>query len=238
MINFTMGNCYSDALQLKDTPRPPIKGGDMGKLNAPTKKPVYETVTSGDFFLKIKTNNRLASLIGSNSPYYFQLVNGSEFTIIMGNNGPTKCDVRLELDGEFVGLWRVEAQTILEIERPLGVKQKFIFKTEYPQFSQSNAVCQEGPMQSENGRIRLLFNPEVKKNIGQPSLTISTTETYYDVKLQGKGGYQHDLNAELYSGGTTILGGTSNQIFAHVTPITEIDADRVTEIKAWLVIQK
>ena len=206
------------------------------KSQEPVKtKQVFYTVTSGDFSLQIKVNNKTAPLIGDGSPFYFQLADGSEYVISMGNNGPTKCDVKVELDSTYVGLWRVEAGTTLDVERPSGVKQRFTFKSA-PQSNRIEDEINPGHPVPENGRISLTFTPEIKKDYNQPSVVVRLTELTDDVKLKGNGGYQHDLDRELYSGGTTTLGRESTQTFNHVSPITEVDKAIVTEIKAWLVI--
>jgi hypothetical protein len=195
-------------------------------------------ITSGDFTLRIKNNYQYVNLISNDPPYYFPLLSGSEYSIVLANNGPAKCDAKVEIDGQFVGLWRVEAYSSLETERPLGVQQKFTWGKPSSQGQVQDSKNSDPTVNQKNGQIRVTFSPEVYRGYNQPSIKTSDREQWSNqVNLGGSGEYRPDLNRELYSGGSTTLGQHSNQIFNVVAPITEIDQSKVTVIDARMVVK-
>lgn len=213
------------------------RGGEQPERK---KVPPSNVITSGNFTLRIKNNYQYVNLISNDPPYYFPLLSGSEYSIVLGNNGPAKCDAKVEIDGQFVGLWRVEAYSTLETERPLGVQQKFTWGKPHSQGQvQGQDSKNSDPMSNQkNGQIRVTFSPEVYKGYNQPSVKTSDREQWSNqVNLGGSGEYRPDLNRELYSGGSTTLGQHSNQTFSVVAPITEIDQSKVTTIDARMVVK-
>jgi hypothetical protein len=197
-------------------------------------KSISDAVSLNDFYIKIKVNGKPTNLLSSNKPYYFPIPNNSEYSIVLGNNGPTKCDVSVELDGIYVGLWRVEANNMLEIERPSGINKKFTFgevKVNYDTYGKG------GEHEFSNGKLKLIFTPEVKKAVNEPSIAIGGEQTS-TLTLDRTGNYVPDLNNQQYGSGSTRLGSYSSQTFNTVKPITDIDKAKVTEITARLVVKK
>jgi hypothetical protein len=102
-----MGNCSSSITEPAMDPR-------SGQKKTPPQ--VVDIISHGDFYIQIVTNKGKASMTGC----YFQVADGSEYSILLGNAGSNhaNCDAELYLDGEYAGLYRIDAGTELVIERP------------------------------------------------------------------------------------------------------------------------
>lgn len=192
-----------------------------------------QRVAQGDFAVQITTSNGgYASLIPNSYRPFFQLDEGT-YCIQMANNGPTKADAQVFVDGEDCGLFRIEARSSHGIEHPQFINKKFTFKSA-KNFTESSYQSNVEP---QNGKISVVFTPE-KSNNHAPSTAIPYQPRISSTKLEGKSGYTPDVNYSLYDAGTTVLGEQGTPYNTMVAPITDVDNERVTIIDAWLVVKK
>ena len=56
-----------------------------------------------------------------NGANYFLMRHGSSYKLKLYNDRSTKCDAEVWIDGEKVGVWRIEAYGSTTIERPVGL---------------------------------------------------------------------------------------------------------------------
>jgi len=201
---------------------------------------------------------------GSNSEYnYFSLPHLTEYTIKLSNNHLTRCDAEIFVDGDSVGMWRIEPLDTIKLERPANLNRRFVFVVE-----KSHVAKQAGVRgKSDNGLITVVFTPENKSPsclyFNQPYLSTASfydknQVTYLDANSDGdsmtmknagdsRQVYQNSTGSikELssaphrqYSSGATILGAGTDQHFTSVQKLRDIDYDNVTTINIRLVVAK
>jgi hypothetical protein len=197
---------------------------------------MQEIVTIGDFTLQIYTPHGYAKLIPNSYAAFFQLYDNSEYSIVLKNNGPTKCDASIDIDGENIGNWRLEAGLSGLINHPMSNKRKFVFKNadnfEYKEELKNGQI--EYPA---NGKISVTFKPEIKTLQNTKSLQTSSYIPQNNNILNGKQGSSLDLDRSKFRAGSTVLGDIINTNDPlPVYGIQAIDHARVTTIEACLVI--
>jgi len=172
---------------------------------------------------------------------YFALPDKTEYTIVLGNNRTTRCDAHVYIDGEKVGVWRINSDSSIRIERPANVSRKFTFLKE-GSYDAHNAGIKCG--KTDNGLLKVIFKPEQELYFKSRGC-LSFGECMPNVRLESL--YNNSLNDSLsfssntfntqsYSSGATALGDHSSQNFSSTSPITEIDNDNITAIYARLVV--
>jgi hypothetical protein len=214
-----MGNCSSSVESTKPQSKSQVSPSNKYTLNG--------------FSLQIKVKNQPVNLLNKGL-IYFPIPDKSEFVVSMYNPGPTKCDVKLELDGESMGSWRLEANQSIDTGRPVSVKQNFVFKSNAPT---SAPTVPSATPQNNCGLITVTYYPEIASLINVPSKQVASNDQSTQINLNGAGRYRPDLNGELYGGGSTLLGAESTQTFgSNVESITQIDQSRVTTLTGRLVV--
>ncbi len=184
---------------------------------------------------------------------YFSLAHNSEYSLLLSNTRSVKCDAHVSIDGEEVGVWRINPYATINIERPVDVKRKFVFLAENSTEAEDAGIPQGS---SKNGLIKVVFTPEktyhderqvcfksgnarcdsfrntasrgVKslstKNYGTESVSMGMTDTFSN-SAEGN-----------FSAGATGLGDRSFQNFSTVGKLTNIDQSNVTTIQTRLVV--
>jgi hypothetical protein len=87
---------------------------------------------------------------------YFLMRHNSTYKLNLTNDRSTKCDAEVWIDGEKVGVWRIEAYGSTIIERPATINRKFVFLRENSSRAHSAGI-QSG--RSDNGLIKVVFKP-------------------------------------------------------------------------------
>jgi hypothetical protein len=192
--------------------------------------------TKGAFSVQVQSSGQWVPLFKG---LYFELKDGAEFAIGLTNNGTTKADACVTLDGEIVGRFRMEpATTFPPIERPQGIFKKFTFHTAKG-VPAADGNDDDAPL-PVNGKLVVTFTPE---RAGVRSANVEASESSAPSLATGlngtKSGYEPDLNSSNYGSGATILGAPSTQQFGNLLAlITDFDPAEVVTISAWMVIRK
>jgi hypothetical protein len=190
-----------------------------------------QTVQVGDFSVQIYTNRGYANLIPNSYAHFFQLADNTEYSVVVKNNGQTKCDASIDIDGENIGRWRIEAGASGNIVHPMTSKRKFVFK------NASKFSYADGPNGSypQNGKVSVTFYPEMKSE-SRPTVKVQSYIQQNDNMLKGKNGMSLDLSTN-HQSGSTVLGDMSTVVDPDpVQQITSIDNARVTTVETCLVI--
>ena len=99
---------------------------------------------------------------GAQGSTYIAMPNKSEYSLKLTNERETECDVVVNIDGEFVGKWRINAGQTIEVERPTNVAKKFTFFEETSKEAKSAGVAIE---KEENGLVDVVFYPRKFKYV-------------------------------------------------------------------------
>ena len=193
-----------------------------------------DVVQQGDFAVRINTPYGYSTKIPNSYRPFFQLKDGATYSIVLANDGPTKADAQVFVDGQDCGLFRIEAHSNNIVEHPQFINKKFTFKSA-KNFAESSY---EGNEEPQNGKISVLFTPEKNSKSNPPTTAIPYEVRESNTKLEGQSGYTPDVNYSLYDAGTTVLGQEGIPYTAMVAPITDIDNGRIAIVDAWLVVKK
>jgi hypothetical protein len=93
-----------------------------------------------------------------NGANYFLMRHGSTYKLKLTNDRNTKCDAEVWIDGEKVGVWRIEAYGSTVIERPAAINRKFVFLRENSSRAHSAGIQGD---RSDNGLIKIVFKPAI-----------------------------------------------------------------------------
>jgi len=83
------------------------------------------------------------------------LNNNTDYQIRLFNNWETRCDVDLSIDGQDVGIFRVEAGDFAVVERPTKINKKFTFVQD------ENILPSPDGFHHKYGLITAVFKPEL-----------------------------------------------------------------------------
>jgi len=90
---------------------------------------------------------------------YVELKHGQKYSLVLRNSRNVRCDAKVEIDGQHVGTWRVDANGSISLERPVHDDGRFTFYAVGTREAQQ-ANLNEGS--SELGLIKVTFTPELK----------------------------------------------------------------------------
>ncbi len=62
-----------------------------------------------------------------NTSGYVEMVDGTQYTIVLRNDRDVHCDANVEVDGKHIGTFRIWAHSNIKLERPLSDSGKFTF---------------------------------------------------------------------------------------------------------------
>lgn len=179
---------------------------------------------------------------------YVALDDNTEYKLLLTNNKSGRCDAHVFIDGESVGVFRVNGYQTVSIERPANVNRKFVFMREKTQ-----SIAKKG--KDENGLIRVIFRPE---EISYDLENYELSDSYNSKGLMARGtkssngiikksfslgmGSEYDSDSipqsAEYESGLTVLGDKSRQNFSSVSKLTNIDTKNITTINLRLVVNK
>lgn len=186
----------------------------------------------------VSQNNFSARELNLDGYDYVSLENGTIYKIRLVNNRNTLCDVSVDVNGQFIGAWRINSNSSIEIERPANVNKKFTFFAE-----NSRQALNAGTIQGsiDNGLIKATFKP--KKEVVYQLIT-NTPQPYIGINplsaSQSRPASRITTmeSAPRYQSGTTLLGETSYQQFSNTDPLRpeEIDKFNITTIIIRLIV--
>jgi hypothetical protein len=99
----------------------------------------------------------------------YEVPHGSRYQIAIANAFSTRCQVRVFVDGHFVGAWVLRPKEVFTTERPVGTARCFTFFRESlavhaqdkaTEFAPAGTGIKEG--RKENGTIMCEFTPELR----------------------------------------------------------------------------
>jgi hypothetical protein len=184
--------------------------------------------------------------------WYIEIPHETEYKLRLTNNRKVIADAVVKMEGQKIGKWRVNANDSIEIERPSDIMRKFTFLAEGTKEA-AEAGIHSGDR--NNGLIEVIFYPKkeskyVKIPAGQEAFVstqgskwLSHQPRMMSANVRSNDSMMTPLSAAFqvpkaeYRGGSTVLGGTSDQHFGsvHSIPENEIDRDNVTTIMFRLV---
>jgi hypothetical protein len=95
---------------------------------------------------------------------YVDMVHATNYTIMLSNSTRRRCDAEITAHGQLIGVWRLEAQSLLQVERSVDDFQRFTFyKPGTPE-----AMNAYGSATEQAGLIRVTFKPEQQARTEQP----------------------------------------------------------------------
>lgn len=143
---------------------------------------------------------------------YVILCHGQKYTILLKNYSDRRCDAEVRVDGRRVGIWRVEAESRLRLERPAHDSGCFTF---YEQNTPDAAAAGLGLATNDLGRISISFTPEISQALYTPAPAQSgDNRTLHSAPKRRAGG--------------TGLSGLSSQSFTDADHIERDDRAKTT----------
>ena len=151
------------------------------------------------------------------------------------DNG-TKCDAHVWIDNIKVGVWRINPYKNIIIERPINHFRKFILMNENS--SEIINIKNRNNTNNNNGLIKIEFKPEeFQTNSSFSNIELLSYCNMTNVNTcKSSNYYDCSSNISNLSQGITVLGDNSNQRFRKVSPLHNIDINKITIIYARLVI--
>lgn len=174
---------------------------------------------------------------------YVDIVHGGQYSLYLSNEGSTRCDVQVDVDGKEVGTWRLDAHDHIVIERPANDTGRFtFFKVGTDGFRQAGL---ESVSANNLGLITARFKPECTVRAVRavspvqvtwwypypylsypryfPNMSVMATSTC-NANITGTQGYATAIGSAVPGG--TGLTGKSDQQFSVVAPL---DYDTLNE---------
>jgi hypothetical protein len=184
--------------------------------------------TKGNFKVSIHRDHAgPARVIPNTYAPFYRMKDNDTYSIFLENTGATKCDARVVIDGELIGVWRIPAKHTALVQSPLNVPRRLVFNNS-SKFKKTDLSQGRLP---DNGKISVEFLPEA----GHTNDVPVPYQNLYPVKLDGCNGSLHDINQSQYGTGTTVLGKACTLNPNLVALITDIDHANKQTIDVWLV---
>lgn len=164
---------------------------------------------------------------------YVEMRHGTEYSIKCANRSSSRCDAEISVDGQAIGVWRIEAYGSITIERPVDAQRKLTFyKLGTPESQKAGLVSD-----SNLGLISVRFMPELETWRPEPDVYRGSRGA-----VDKGGGFFGEPNLEFssrggskgLSAGGTGLGASSSQRFGTAESIVR-DPSRETQINLRLV---
>lgn len=160
---------------------------------------------------------------GTENNGYVSLPHNTQYSIFLVNDNETRCDVRVFIDGTVVGVWRIDEEDSIKLERGVEDTGRFTFY----KHGTKEAEQAELTANDDLGLIKCQFLPELK---------IVPQEIHIGDVTRGGGVTRSSQGSGMSAGGTG-LSGNSNQIFNRASQIANYDYDKVTTIYLRLVCE-
>ena len=174
---------------------------------------------------------------------YVEMRHGQRYRLQLRNNRPARCDARVEIDGQHVGTWRVEARTTITLERPAHDDGHFTFYELGTPEAQSAQIADDAGA----GLVSVTFMPEQVCAISwqwtgaipcehpAPRVTFDDSSTFGRITLGGGTVTSNTVSARNlssaqwdYTAGGTGLEGHSGQTFGPAGAILHDHSQQTT----------
>ena len=111
-----------------------------------------------DFQVDIVPDQGTVTTNQKNESYYVEMPkNEVQYKIHLKNNGSTKCDAVVTIDGKNMGTFRINEHNQMLLERPSDVERRFTFFVGGSEGSKQGGYK---PKDKNNGLVEVLFKPE------------------------------------------------------------------------------
>lgn len=155
---------------------------------------------------------------------YVELEHKTQYTLVLTNARPTRCDAEVEIDGKRVGVWRLQQQSSISLERPAHDSGRFTF---YKVDTIEGKKAGLDAFDSHTGLIKVTFTPEVETP-PQPPVFALEAEVAENLVRGCSEPERHGLPqptspSKAYSPGGTGLSGRSSQSFQVAESIVHDD---------------
>jgi hypothetical protein len=223
-----------------------IENGTTDSWNVPFFNIFNSNEKTNDEFRKFKKHGHT----------YYAIPHNTTYAVRMTNNTDSRANATLKIDGEEMGVWRIESYSDIVVERPTHNNRKFTFVRE-ASWQASMGGMKKGD--SNNGLVEVTFVPEYKpfKSVmydretdGYLQFANKSNYDECDYSLKGNSSNalfaqnqslsssarfsaepQHNFKASNanynYSVGGTVLGDDSSQRFSTASHMTEDYSKRV-----------
>lgn len=217
------------------------------------------SVSLNGFSIKIIPDSYVKHITNAGNNY-FSIPSMSEYKIKLTNNRTVRCDAEIYIDGEPIGIWRIQAYSSIIVERPANINRKFVFTAEksFDPFvydaDKSPVTKKLIPEKTVYGLITVIFKPENRFGCPYETSPYITAPAFYneyeyswsdatqapDTTYVGSFGSviqptNFILDKGAYKSGATILGGGTDQIFGVTAKLCNIDNSNVTNISLRLI---
>ena len=217
----------------------------------------------GSLFGSYRTPFEPVEKIVYNGGNYFAMPHNTVYKIRLGNNNGVKADAHVWIDGEKIGVWRINSYSRIVIERPANIARKLVLLKE-----NTGKAFKAGIKSGlrENGLIKVTFKPSkyldyetskyfenhpYSKINSLPRCFMNYTDTVTpgdkmsDRKCSMDQSYSNCTSESMCKFSTldnmgsaaTALGDTSSQKFKDVEPIYEVNHSQITTVYARLVAE-
>lgn len=151
---------------------------------------------------------------------YVEMVHGQKYKVVLTNYTNKRADAELNIDGKYIGTFRLEPYGTIQLERPLDDKGRFTF---YKNGTKEYYSSELNNVSKDNlGLVSVTFKPE------KVSFPIYTTHypnlPWYYPPLFGE---RELIKFTCFTSGGTGLSGHSHQEFTNVNKL-EYDEESVT----------
>lgn len=160
------------------------------------------------------------------------LEHGTEYAIRLSNTSSQRCDAIVRVDGKQIGIWRVNAQSHIDIQRPADdTKRRHLT---FYKAGTAEAAMASISTNSSNGDIVVTFTPEV---ISVPDPPVLERAQYMSLDCEQPHGEDYNLFLESapFSEGATGLGRACTQQFTTTSIIKKIDIENIRVLNVKLV---
>lgn len=177
-------------------------------------------------------NTKINKII-KNGHTYYSLPHNSEYVVRMHNYSSKRTNTCLFIDGEFMGKWRINANSYIDVERPVHNNRKFTFVRETSKIGKMGNIT-NGDF--NNGLIEVTFTPELNLNYNY-DCDYDYDYDRYNLKNSDCVIISCNNNSQEYMTGGTVLGHDSGQRFGNASHMTEDKSKSVTK-RIRLIIEK
>lgn len=142
---------------------------------------------------------------------YVELVHGTQYSLLLHNATPLRCDAEVTIDTEMVGIWRVNAGSQVRLEHPAQNPGRFTF------YQLGTPEAQSANLQhsAETGLIQVIFRPEQPTALPFKPTILAAPCARPDDAMTSRA-------TKGYAAGGTGLSGESQQQF---TPVAALNYD-------------
>lgn len=169
-------------------------------------------------------------------PDMASLPHGAEYSVLLRNDRPARCDATLSVDGVPMGTFRLAPYGSARLERPAGQARKFTFLREGSAAARAAGVPSGA---QANGLITVEFLPERVRVAARGIVPESAAAVPQSLRADGEECSLNSVSScASYSSGGTALGRSSDQHFASASALRDVDAANRTVLHLRLVVSE